>query len=362
MDQSSLRRVISGEDGSLRASVLRGLLCFLSYIYSGLIRIRNLLYDSGLLKAGHCGGFVISIGNITAGGTGKTPLVIWMYQTLNAKGLKCSIITRGYKSESSGDKLKDEPGMLQENCPDAEIIVNPDRLSAGIRAVKNFGAEVIILDDGFQHRRLARDIDIVCIDSSCPFGYGKILPAGFLREPPSSLKRADAVVLTRSDQAGKAGLEEITRKIRTLNPEAVIAETSHKARRIRASSGKEAGLDELKGKKIYAFCGIGNPDAFFCTLTQLGAELAGRKIYNDHHRYSSEDIEIIVSESKKHKAELIVTTEKDYIKLPREGLKGDIEICMLKTEIDFAKGREKLGDLIYNRLLQKNVEFRADYK
>lgn len=362
MDQSSLRRVISGEDGSLRASVLRGLLCFFSYIYSGLVRTRNLLYDWGILKTGKCGGFVISIGNITAGGTGKTPLVIWMYQTLKFKGAKCSIITRGYKSESSRDKLKDEPAMLEENCPAAEVIVNPDRLSAAIQAVNDFDAEAIILDDGFQHRRLARDIDIVCIDSSCPFGYRKILPAGFLREPAGSLKRADAVVLTRVDQAEQEKLDEIIGKVKNLNPKAVLASTRHKACRIQTAGGKELGLDELKNKKVYAFCGIGNPQAFFYTLTQSGAVVAGKRAYNDHYRYGSEDLKTIARESEKSKADLIITTEKDYIKLPEDRLKDDIEIYVLKTEIDFVQGKESLEDLISNRLLQKNVEFGTDYK
>ena len=341
----------------MRASVLRRLLGLLSCIYSGLIRFRNRLYDTGIFKAGQTGGFVISIGNITTGGTGKTPLVIWVYKFLAKQGIKCSILTRGYKAESSGESFRDEPELLQENCPTARVIVNADRLAAGIQAVRDFGAKAIILDDGFQHRRLARDINIVCVDSSCPFGYGKILPAGFLREPPTSLKRATVIVLTRVDQVDEATLKQVTRQVRDLNPEAAIALTRHKVSKIQISSGREISPDGLEGKKVYAFCGIGNPDAFFRTLEQSGANLTGRKIYDDHHRYSREDIKEIERESGKNEAELIVTTEKDYIKLGEEDLKCEFEVCMLKIDIDFTDGREQLEEIIKKGLLQKNVEF-----
>lgn len=357
LDQSSLRRIISGEDRSLRASVLLRLLCLISYIYSGIIRTRNLLYDTGILDSRQIGGFVISIGNITAGGTGKTPLVIWLYKFLNKRGIKCSILTRGYKTQSDGETLDDEPQLLQENCPEAKVIVNANRLEAGIRAVRDFAAKAIILDDGFQHRRLARDIDIVCVDSSCPFGYGKVLPAGFLREPPASLKRATAIVLTRTDQADKPGLEKLTGQIKKLNPEAVIALTRHKVSRIRTNTGRQFPLNELEGKRVYAFCGIGNPQAFFHTLQRTGANLAGTKFYDDHHHYNKTDIDEIERDSRKKGAELIITTEKDYIKLVGENLKSEAGFCMLKIEMDFVSGREQLEEIIEQKLAQKNVEF-----
>jgi tetraacyldisaccharide 4'-kinase len=350
LNQASLRRIISGENKSLCAAALRGLMRVLSYIYAAVIAARNLLYDKGLLKSHRPEAAVISIGNITTGGTGKTPMVIWVYNFLQQHNTKCSILTRGYKTEKSGEDIKDEPFILEKNCPQAKVIVDSDRVKSAKKAVEQYNSKAIILDDGFQHRHLARDIDIVCIDASCPFGYGKILPAGFLRENLSQLKRADAVILTRTDQQSSEKIHKIIEKIKNYNPEIITALSSHKIAKILTGENRELPADAVSQKKVYAFCGIGNPDAFFNSLKSLGAELAGTKVFDDHHNYNSDDLKNIRLESEKYQAEMIITTEKDFIKLDMQnsGLKN--KVGMLKVEIEFTEGEQQLKQLIEKKI------------
>ena len=197
------RRLISGQDIGFVAKVLRLFLSWAAIVYWLVIGVRNFLYSKGWLKTISVNAIVFSVGNITVGGTGKTPLVIWLCRFLAQKDFSCAILTRGYKAAFSIQRsnirvqdYKDELAMLAENCPQAKIVVNSDRVAGAIRAINEFEARILIMDDGFQHRRLARDLDIVMIDATQPFGYGRLLPAGLLREPISSLKRADVVVIT----------------------------------------------------------------------------------------------------------------------------------------------------------------------
>ncbi|GAG77182.1 unnamed protein product, partial [marine sediment metagenome] len=289
LNQDDFRKLISGTSSGLGAALLRFLLAPAAAVYAVVIRLRNFLYSRGLLKIHQASAAVISIGNITTGGTGKTPLVVWLYNeiTQNSKSkiqnYNCAILTRGYKT-TQNSKLKtqnyiDEPVILAESCPQAPVIINPDRVAGAAKAVEEFGANVLIMDDGFQHRRLARDLDIVAIDATCPFGYGKILPAGLLREPIFSLKRADAVVITRCDQSTDAELARLEDKLRGINPDMIITKAIHapvsvkypdhsviaaeariqkNSERADSNLDNGAGLEQLKGKKIFAFCGIGN--------------------------------------------------------------------------------------------------------
>jgi len=316
LNQEDYRNLISGESCGMCAAVLRLFLGAAAAGYSIIIRLRNFLYSSGLLKTHRANVPVISVGNITAGGTGKTPLVVWLCKLLQQKQIRCAILTRGYKT-TKNSKLKtqnylDEPTILAESCPDAKVIINPDRVAAAVEAVDRFGAEVLIMDDGFQHRRLARDLDIVTIDATCPFGYNKILPAGLLREPLSALTRADAVVITRSDQTNEAELARLEEKLREVNPGMIIAKSIHKPICAKSPDGKEAGIEQLRDKRIFAFCGIGNPGAFLETIKGLGARLVGSKIYDDHYRYTDSAIADIYKQAKSLEADLILTTQKDW--------------------------------------------------
>jgi len=214
VDQNKIKKLISGEKASFGVILLYLLLRIASVGYSIVVQLRNLMYSAGWLKAHHADAAVISIGNITTGGTGKTPLVIWLCKQV-ISNYQCAILTRGYKtSKQEPEHLTDEPAIFAESCPEVNVIVNPDRVSGAEEAAIKFGSKVLIMDDGFQHRRLARDLDVVTIDALLPFGYDKILPAGLLREPVSSLSRADAVVITRCDQVAENELSKIEEKLR----------------------------------------------------------------------------------------------------------------------------------------------------
>ena len=274
--QDNYKRLVCGQKCVFCAGLLWILLGSASAVYSAIIRARNILYDKGVLKSHKTGAIVISVGNITVGGTGKTPLVIWLCnKTINlklkTKNYGCAILTRGYKT-TQNLKLKtqnytDEPAILAESCPEAKVIVNPDRVAAAKEAVEKFGAKVLVMDDGFQHRRLARDLDIVTVDGTEPFGpTGKMLPAGLLREPVSALKRADAVVITRCDQVSETELAKLEERLRQINPDMIIARSMHNPVCVKSMDEKEMSIEQLKDKRIFAFCGIGNPDAFLNTI------------------------------------------------------------------------------------------------
>lgn len=210
----------------MAAKVVRLLLRPLSTLYKSAVFLRNLSYDKGWFKIHKTKAAVISVGNITTGGTGKTPLVIWLSNKLTQKGLRTAILTRGYKLKKT--KLLDEPAILVGSCPEARVIIDPDRIAAAAEAQKKYGSEVLVMDDGFQHRRLHRDLDIVTIDATEPFGYGRILPSGLLREPISSIKRAHAAVITRCDLVDGAELAQLDEKLKTVNPDMIIAHAIHK--------------------------------------------------------------------------------------------------------------------------------------
>ena len=351
MNQQAYRKLISGQTTGLDAAVFRFFLTAVSFVYTIVTWLRNFLYSSGWLRTHTASVPVISIGNITTGGTGKTPLVIWLYKFLQQKKINCAILTRGYKAIQN---YTDEPAFLTETCVEAKVIVDPDRVAGAAVAVNKFNAEVLILDDGVQHRRLARNIDIVTIDSTRPFGYGKVLPAGLLREPLQSLKRADAVVLTRCAQTSETKLTELEDKLRLINPDMIIARSIHNPICAKSINGEEIALAELKGKKLFAFCGIGNPDAFFSTIRGLGANLIDSEVYNDHHHYTGADITEICEKARNSQADCILTTQKDRTKitslpLPRE----DITFAYLTIELKFTAGQDKLKQLIEDTLAGK---------
>jgi len=362
------RRLISGR-GGFGACLLRILLWVVSIGYSIVVRLRNFLYSKDWFKAQHVDAAVLCIGNITVGGTGKTPLVIWVYEQIIANfksqmsDFTCAILTRGYKA-TQNSKLKtqnliDEVGVLAESCPEAEVIVNPDRIAGAAEAIGKFGAKVLIMDDGFQHRRLARDLDIVAIDATLPFGYGKMLPAGLLREPVTSLKRAGAVVITRCDQIIEAELGKLEEKLRAVNPDLVIARSIHAAVSVKSADEKEIGFETLKGRKVFAFCGIGNPDAFLKTIQALGCELVGSKAFNDHHHYTDACLADIRTQAGELGADLVLTTQKDWTKLISDfrfqisDSQSSPPFAYLAIEIQFLAGEDKLKGLIESTLAGK---------
>ena len=363
MKQRDWQNIVSGDKAGFTAALLRLLAGIASCIYSVIIRTRNFLFIKGLFgsygvtTAGLVTSDrtqatvpVISVGNITVGGTGKTPLVIWLCNLFREQDVNCAILTRGYKA-AKGDS--DEPGMLAKNCPGSAVVVNPDRLAGAIEAVKKRRAQILIMDDGFQHRRLHRDIDILTIDAMQPFGYDRLLPAGLLREPVSALKRAKAVILTRCDLVSKNNLTELTSAINRINPNVIIAQTIHNP--VFAVSGeKQIPLEELKNKKIYAFCGIANPEAFLATLRLIGANIVGSRVYDDHYNYTVNDVNDIYRDAAKSGAQMILTTEKDYNKVlqPASGA-GELVLAYLAVRLQFVDGADRIRELIERSLAGK---------
>jgi tetraacyldisaccharide 4'-kinase len=362
MNQDDFHKLISGEKDGPGAVILRLILRLASVCYLIDIQFRNFMYSLGLLKVRHAKATVISIGNITTGGTGKTPLVVWLCKRI-ISDYQCAILTRGYKSEAQEHMslsaketghFTDEPAIFAESCPEVKVIVNPDRVAGAEEATIKFGTKVLIMDDGFQHRRLSRDLDIVTLDATEPFGYGRTLPAGLLREPVSSLKRADAVVITRCDEVAENKSSELEEKLRLINPDMVIARTIHAPAYVKSIINKEISFEELKSKKVYAFCGIGNPDSFLNTVKKTGAEIVGLKIFNDHHHYTEACITDIYEQAEKLKADLLLTTQKDHNKITRPASsKIEIPLAYIAIEIKFLSGQEELWCLIEKTLAGK---------
>jgi tetraacyldisaccharide 4'-kinase len=345
MDGIFWRKLVTCQNPSPGYKLLRLALAVLSLFYAIAVFIRNRLYDFSILRKRKVNAAVISIGNITTGGTGKTPLVAYLGNYFTSRGITAAILTRGYKALKND--FSDEPAMLVKACPKAKVMVNPDRATGAEKAISEYGAKLLIVDDGFQHRKLARDVDIVAIDATIPFGKGKILPAGLLREPVSSLKRADAVVITRINQTQPENIGQIKSRISAVNPDIVFATAVHKPIYAKLMKDQRISLEQLAEKKVYAFCGIGNPDSFFQTLEELALNIVGTRVYNDHHSYTDSDIEAICRQGRYQQADMIITTQKDWIKTALLCMeKFDIPIAHLAVELEFIDGRQEIINLI----------------
>ena len=328
--------VMSGKRKGFCASLLRGVLSLIEPVYRWGIQSRNRKYDSGKNTV-RLPTKVISVGNLTAGGTGKTPVVQWMVEKLIEIGKTPAVLMRGYKSV---DGVSDEQAMLDvalnakvSNADSANIIVqaNPDRY-AGARDVlaKNPAVDVFVMDDGFQHRRLARDFDLVLISAVEPFGFGHVHPRGLLREPISSLSRAQAVLITHTNEVSTDVLQKITAEIRqhTVIP---IFHCSHQQVAVRIDNTTHP-MQWLAGKKVFAFCGIGNPDSFFRQLHKQKVALVGELSLEDHFAYKENTFAKINDAAKKAKADLLLTTEKDFAKLKRLKLTMPIGVVVMQVQ------------------------------
>lgn len=363
MNQARFKKLISGQSTGSIAGALRFLLSVAAAFYGVGIALRNRMFDKGRAKswavtpAGlvtadrtQAAVPVISVGNITVGGTGKTPMVIWLCNLLRAEGINCAILTRGYAARGNSD----EPAILAKNCPGAAVVVNADRRRAAVEAVRRHHAQVLVMDDGFQHRRLHRDIDIVTIDATLPFGYGRMLPAGLMREPPAALKRAHAAIITRCDLVSKDDLAKLAETVSGINPNMVVAQAIHTPVCAVAAGDRQIPLEQLRGRSVYAFCGIANPEAFLATIASLGANLAGSKIYDDHHKYTAADVAAICREAARLEAEMMLTTEKDYNKIaPPTGNPPGPSLAYLAVRMQFLAGQEQITQLIKRSLAGK---------
>jgi tetraacyldisaccharide 4'-kinase len=311
-------------------NLLETLLWPLALPYGAAVRLRARAYRSGLLRSRRLDGTVISVGNLTLGGTGKTPMVLWIAEHLVARGERTGILTRGYRGRrSGGDLASDEARLLEARLGRGVAVgVGADRWKRG-RELASRGVEWFILDDGFQHFELARDVDIVLIDATNPFGGGHLLPAGALREPKSALARADLVVITRASHA--PGVEAIIRH----HSRAPIFYARAKLESVRVWRGAYPGTEDPSAgtRRFFAFCGIGNPSAFLADLGAWALPVAGHRFFRDHHRYSQKDLDRVETCARRAGADALLATEKDLFNLAGVELPS-MPLCYCRSSLE----------------------------
>lgn len=366
--------VILERRGGKRAALLRFFLLLVSKLYRVIVSFRLTLYRNRIFRERSLGCMVISIGNLTVGGTGKTPVVEKIARTLSDAGRTVTILSRGYKSVkpsilrrlkhmlsgktfyfpprvvSDGKEVKlnsriagDEPFMLATNLKGVSVVVDKDRVKSGLYAIKNFNTDTLLLDDGLQYLKLRHRLDIVLIDRYHPFGNEYLLPRGTMREPPKNLKRASYIFITKCDGSSNAQLRS---RIRLYNQTAEIIECAHKPMHlINVNNGEKLPLDFLRDKYVGSISGIAVPESFDNGLKKLGAQIVVKLHFADHHRYSKREIISFVKRCAECDVDAVITTEKDFVRLPK--IKNpDVPIYYLRVEIDIISGHETWNQCI----------------
>ena len=366
--------VIFEERRDARATLMRAFLFGCSQLFQVGVKARRFLYNARILRDSTLGVQVIAIGNLTVGGTGKTPVVEKFARELRDAGRNVAILSRGYRSKpqpfhqlllnkmllredqtpprvvSDGKSLLldsemagDEPYMLASNLKDVVVLVDKDRVKSGRYAIEKFGCDTLLLDDGFQYWDLrGRRHDVVLVDRQQPFGNEHLLPRGTLREPPSHIARANTIFITKSD--GQS--EELRRRIAQFNSTAAVIECVHHPLYLEdVFTGQRTGLDFLKGRKVASLSGIALPDSFEQSLVKLGAELVYSKRFADHHRFTQQEILNVINRSKKRQAETIITTQKDAVRFPKLD-RRDLPIYFMRVEIKIVSGASDFQDCV----------------
>src|SRR6266446_672732 len=373
--ESFLLAAILEERKGKRAAILRFLLLLLSKLFQVGINLRRLLYDVRIIRDYTIGVQVIAIGNLTVGGTGKTPVVEKFARELQNQGRTVAILSRGYRSKppplgkrllnkvllredrtpprvvSDGKSLLldsetagDEPYMLASNLKDVVVLVDKDRVKSGRYAIEKFGCDTLLLDDGFQYWRLrGRRHDVVLIDRQQPWGINEqLLPRGTLREPPSHLARANTIFITKSD----GDTADLRARIGKHNPTAGIIECIHHPLYFEdVFTGEQFGLDLIRGRKLASLSGIAQPESFEKSLLRQGAELVYTKRFADHHRFTQQEILNAVNRGKKRQAIAIITTQKDAVRFPKID-RRDLPIYFMRVEIKILSGAKDFNDCV----------------
>lgn len=347
------------------ARLFAAFLWTLSLLFRGIVKLRQWLYRKRILRASHLGCMVIVVGNLTVGGTGKTPVVEKLARSLRDRGRKVAILSRGYKSRkepffakwvrwithtdpskprevSDGQRVLldaeeagDEPYMLARNLPGVVVLTDRDRVKAGHYAITQYGCDTLILDDGFQYFRLKDHLQVLLIDKTNPFGNRWTLPRGVLREPISHMRRATYVFLTKSDGEPDPELE---RTIRRYRPDVDLIECRHAPQHLRRVGDlAQEPLEFLRGRKVLAFSAIAVPESFEHFVEELGAEIVYRQRFLDHHRFSDDELAALVQCAQESGAEMLVTTEKDAVRLPADW-KPALDVYYLRVEIKILSG------------------------
>ena len=349
---ADLRKLITNPHASLPIVCLRQGLRLASLPYRVVMSLRNLAYRTGWKKQFRSRLPVISVGNLSVGGTGKTPAVAWLARWFRAKDIRVAILSRGYGQLDHGQN--DEALELELQLPDVPHLQHWDRVASARLADEELEMQLLLLDDGFQHRRLARDLDIVLIDASEPATALRLLPGGLLREPFSSLRRAHIVILTRSDQAAPEAIADLQQRVLRANPQLTVAHASHRPARVEVFPAEPYSLESLQGKSALAFCAIGNPDSFFATLTKLGVTLIDQRTWPDHHAYTASDVQSLAAWTELYpQADWLLCTRKDWVKLQTQRI-GSKLLGALLIELEFTTGQQELEQKL-SRLLEQVV-------
>lgn len=331
--------VVRGRRRGIGPAVFRGALRAVSVPYGLAVLSRNALYDRGWLRVRRAGVPVVSVGNLTLGGTGKTPCVEYVARFYRQQDLRVAILSRGYGATHGAN---DEALVLEENLPDVPHLQGADRAELATMAVEELESELLVLDDGFQHRRLARDLDIVLVDATDPWGTGHLFPRGLLREGRRGLRRAGAVVLTRCDQVADSERGRLREEVAGWAPSAVVAEAVHGPVELVNSEGQAMPLSFLTDRPVAAFCGVGNPEAFRRTLLGLGTRVEGFRAFPDHHPYTRVEVGALRNWLRGlPRTELAVTTQKDLVKLRVSEL-GGRPLWALRVLLEVVRGHEGL--------------------
>jgi tetraacyldisaccharide 4'-kinase len=333
------RALVAGQLRGPWPTLQRWVLRALSVPYGLAVAVRNGLYERGWKISRHANVPVVSVGNLTLGGTGKTPCVEYVARFFRDRQIRVAVLSRGYGAAGGRN---DEALVLEENLPDVPHLQGVDRVSLAAIAVEELESELLVLDDGFQHRRLARDLDIVLLDATNPWGHGHVFPRGELREGKRNLRRAGVVVLTRCDQVATANLDALRAEVGRMAPGVPVACTRHAAVGLVDSDGNTASFEQIQGQSVAAFCGIGNPEAFRRTLLDLGANVVAFRSYADHHAYQRQDVDDLGEWMTQHAPlGVAVTTQKDLVKLRISQL-GGRPLWALAIRLQVDTGREEL--------------------
>ncbi|HVO83528.1 MAG TPA: tetraacyldisaccharide 4'-kinase [Syntrophobacteria bacterium] len=355
--------MVAAERPSPGLALLRSVAVPAAGAYGLLAGVRNRLFDEGVLPSRRARCRVVSVGNLTVGGTGKTPMVMWLAEFLQREGWRVAVASRGYGGTcgrrlcvvSDGNRLVadvrlsgDEPQLLARRLPHVPVLCSAHRTRAVAAAVEKFGAHAVILDDGFQHRRLARDLDLVLLDARSPLGNGRLFPRGPLRETPSALRRAHALVLSRFDGSppAEANREELAKRW----PEKAIFTGAYRPVRLfEAATGREIALSSLAGVRAAAFAGIATPQAFFRTIEDLGARLVYSCALPDHHPLSPALLTDLGRAAAAREPELWLTTEKDWVRLPATPSPA-MDLWVLGIVLDLGGDSSRCKDLVRRAL------------
>ena len=368
LQEKVFRLIIEEERRSLWVKLLRAAATVAAWLYDKVVTLRNFLFDHGILKIHRLDCPVISVGNLAMGGTGKTPMVVWLARLFSEEGYRIGIVSRGYGGAESGrvivvsdgEKILadqaisgDEPLMLARRLSGMPVLCSTNRVKAGKAAIEKFNCNALILDDGFQHRYLARDLDLVMLDSRNPFGSGWVFPRGTMREKAAALARAQVLVLSRFD--GSDGAEKNCHNLRRQWPDKEIVTSTHRPSYIfSAADHRERPPSSLRELRLAAFAGIARPDDFFQSVHNLGGRLVYTAALPDHYPLRSELLASLAREASSFKPELWLTTEKDWVRLPQTLPQG-MELWVMAMEIDLDRDGSQLIGTVRGVLKAANV-------